>query len=117
MYFIRNYVLLYNLVSCVSLHLGRVLHRRADIGALSEAGIEDLLAKAQMVRSYLKKLICVNVFNGLLQAHDPGRNKAESLIRAGGAGVGQVLGLAYIDVDVNGLAALSLPLCPTIMPA
>ena len=95
------------LIRLKSLYLGRVLHRCADIGALSEAGIEDLLAKAQMVRSYLKKLICVNVFNGLLQAHDPGRDKAERLVCAGRAGIGQVLGLTDIYVDVNGLAALS----------
>ena len=89
------------------LHLRRILHGRADRGALSEAGIEDLLAKAQMMRRNFEKLIGVHIFDGLLQAHDPGRNETERLIRAGRAGVGQVLGLADIDVDVDGLAALS----------
>ena len=89
-------MLLYNLVSCVSLHLGRVLHRRADIGALSEAGIEDLLAKAKMMGRDLKQFVCIDIFYCLLQAHDPGRDKAERLVCAGRAGIGQVLGLTDI---------------------
>ena len=89
------------------LHQSGALGCSADIRALSKAGIQDLLAKAQMIGGHFQKLIGIHIFDGLLKAHEPGRNKAERFVRAGGAGIGKVLGLAYVYVDVYGFAALS----------
>ena len=40
----------------------------------------------------LKKLVICEEVQALLEAQDPRRNQAERLVRAGGTGVGQVLG-------------------------
>ena len=89
------------------LQLRRILHRSADVGALPEAGIQDLLSKAEVMRGDLEELVGVDELDRLLEAHEPGRDEAESFVCAGGAGVGQMLGLADVDIDVDGLAALT----------
>ena len=75
--------------------------------ALAEAGVQNLLSKAQMVGCHFQQLIGIDILNGLFQAHDLRRNKSKSFIRARGTGVGQMLGLTDIDFDIHSLAALS----------
>ena len=89
------------------LHHSGALGCSADIRTFSKTGIQDLLAKTQMIGGHFQKLIGIHIFDGLLKAHEPGRNKAKRFVRAGGARVGQVLGLANIYIDIHGFAALS----------
>ena len=60
-----------------------------------------------MMGSHFQKLVSIYIFNSLFQTHDLGRYQAQSFVGAGGTGVGQVFGLADIDIDVDRLAALS----------
>ena len=60
-----------------------------------------------MLRCDLKKLVRIDIFNGLFQAHEPGRDQSERLIGTGRTRVGQMFGLAHIDIDVHGLSALT----------
>ena len=56
---------------------------------------------------YLKKPGREQKTQALLQAHDLLRNQLQCLIGAGGTGVGQLLGLADIDLDILGLRVLA----------
>ena len=77
----------------------------AHDGLHSQTVVEDALAQAQILRRDLKKLVIGEEFEALLKAELSGRDEAQSLVRAGCAGIGQVLGAAHVDGDVIGLRA------------
>ena len=79
----------------------------AEHGPLSQHGIQDLLADAEVLRRHLQELVGVDELQALLQAHDPRRHQLQRFVRAGRTGVGQLLGLADVHLHVLGLAALA----------
>jgi len=62
----------------------------------AKLGVEYLLSEADGFGGDLNKLILSDKLDGLLKAHDLGRNQTQSFIRAGGSDGGQVLFLANI---------------------
>lgn len=73
---------------------------------LAKTGIQDLFAEPEMMGRDFEELVRIHILDRLLQAHDLWRNEPQGFIRAGGPGIGQVLGLADIDIDIHCLAAL-----------
>ena len=54
--------------------------------------VQDALAQTQVFRGDLEKFIIRQELKALFKTQDAGRYKPQGLIRAGGTGVGQVLG-------------------------
>ena len=78
-----------------------------DLSSLAHAGVENLLADAQTLRSHLQELIGVDEVDCLLEGENLRRDKAERLIGCGGARVGEVFGLADIAEDILALAGFA----------
>ena len=51
-----------------------------EAGSLSQCGIQDFFTDTQALGSYLKQLIGINKFQGLLQAEDLGRCQFQRII-------------------------------------
>ena len=62
--------------------------------------VEDLLADAQVLGSDLQQLVLSQEFEAALEAQLADGDEAQSIVRAGSTGIGQVLGLADVDIDV-----------------
>ena len=69
--------------------------------------IQDSLTDAQTLWGDLQQLILVDEFQCLLQAENLRRNQLQCLIRGRGTGVGQVLGLTDVQLDILGFSVLS----------
>ena len=67
--------------------------------------VQNALAQTEIFGSYLQKLVIGKELKALLKAQLFGRNQAQSFVRTGSAGVGQVLGAADIYIDVIVLRA------------
>ena len=68
---------------------------------------KDGLAQAQRLRRDFQELIVRDELHALFEGEDGRRDEAERFVRAGGAGVGQVLRLADVADDVFCPAALA----------
>ena len=62
--------------------------------------VEDLLADAQVLGSDLQQLVLSQELEAALEAQLADGDEAQSVVRAGSTGIGQVLGLADVDIDV-----------------
>ena len=62
--------------------------------------VEDLLADAQVLGSDLQQLVLSQEFEAALEAQLADGDEAQSVVRAGSTGIGQVLGLADVDIDI-----------------
>ena len=62
--------------------------------------VQDLLADAQIFRSDLQQLVLCQEFQAAFQAELANGDQAQSIIGAGCTGVGQVLGLADVDIHI-----------------
>ena len=62
--------------------------------------VEDLLADAQVLGSDLQQLVLSKELEAALEAQLADGDEAQSVVRAGSTGIGQVLGLADVDIDV-----------------
>ena len=62
--------------------------------------VQNLLADAQILRGDLQQLVLCQEFQTALEAQLADRDQAQSIVRAGSAGVGQVLGLADVHVHI-----------------
>ena len=62
--------------------------------------VQDLLADAQVLRGDLQQLVRCQELQAALQAQLADGDEAQSVVRAGSTGIGQVLGLADVDIDV-----------------
>ena len=71
-----------------------------DHGTFSQGRIQDLLTDTKVCGSYLQQFVGIDEVQSLLQRQDPGRCQTQSFVGAGGTGVGQLLFLADIDLDV-----------------
>ena len=78
-----------------------------EAGSLTKDRIEDLLTDTQALRGDLEKLIGIDVVDALLERHNLLRNELQCFIRRGCTGVGQMLRLADIDLDILGLRRLA----------
>ena len=67
--------------------------------------VQDGLADAEVLGGDLQQLVVRQELQALLQAHLPGRHQTQSVIAAGGTGVGQLLLLADVHHDVLLLGA------------
>ena len=79
----------------------------ADGSSLSQKGIQDLLTDPQGLGGDLQELIRIDEVHALLQGHYLGGYQSQSLIGGRGSGVGELLGLADIDLDVLRLGRLA----------
>ena len=62
--------------------------------------VEDLLADAQVLGSDLQQLVLSQELEAALEAQLADGDEAQSVVRAGSTGIGQVLGLADVDIDI-----------------
>ena len=62
--------------------------------------VEDLLADAQVLGSDLQQLVLSQELEAALETQLADGDEAQSVVRAGSTGIGQVLGLADVDIDV-----------------
>ena len=69
--------------------------------------VQDLLADAQVLGGDLKQLIRSQELKAALEAELGNGHQTQGVITAGGAGVGQVLRLADVQLDILGLTVLS----------
>mgnify|MGYP007093023626 CR=1 FL=1 len=63
--------------------------------------VEDLLADAQVLGSDLQQLVLSQELEAALEAQLADGDEAQSIVRAGSTGIGQVLGLADVDIDAS----------------
>ena len=61
--------------------------------------VQDLLADAQILRGDLQQLILCQELQAALQAQLADGDQAQSVIGTGSTGIGQVLGLADVDIS------------------
>ena len=69
-------------------------------GLYARVLVQKALAHTDALRGYLDKLIVGDKLHALLQAHGNGRRKAQRLVRARSAHVGNVLFLADVYDDI-----------------
>src|SRR3546814_2648255 len=69
--------------------------------------VEQALAQAHRLRRHLDQLVVGDVGERLLQAHHAWRRQAHCLVLAGGAHVGELLGLHRVDFEVVAAAVLA----------
>ena len=62
--------------------------------------VQDLLADAQILRGDLQQLILCQELQAALQAQLADGDQAQSVIGTGSTGIGQVLGLADVDIHI-----------------
>ena len=74
---------------------------------LAERGIQNLLSDPEVLGSYLQQFVGVDEVKGLLQGKNLGRNKAKGFISGRGTGVGELLFLADVDLDVLAASGLT----------
>src|SRR5690606_23375080 len=74
---------------------------------LAVVRIEQLLAQADALRRHLDQLVVADIGDRLFQRHLARRGEADRLVLAGGADVGQLLGLHRVDVEVVVAAVLA----------
>ena len=73
----------------------------------TQAVVKDALAQTQVLGGDLQKLIVGKELKALLKAHLAGRHKAQSLVGAGSAHIGQLLLAADVYGDILGLGAFA----------
>lgn len=75
--------------------------------SLTKGRIQDSLTDTKTLRCHLKKLIGIDEIQCLLKAENFRWNQGQSLICGGGSGVGQMLFLADIQLDILSAGTLS----------
>ena len=79
----------------------------SDGSSLAKGRIQNSLTDTKALRGDFQKLIGIDEVQRLLQAQLLWRNQGEGLICGGGSGVGQMLFLADVQLDILGLGALA----------
>ena len=75
--------------------------------SLTHLAVQNSLADAQGLGSYLQQFIGIDELQTLLQAHLSGSGQTQGFVRTGSTGIAQVLGLANVYFYVIGLAVLT----------
>src|SRR5580700_9760645 len=77
-----------------------LLRRRAAAGAFSVVGVEEALAQTDRFWRHLDKLVVGNIGDRLFKAHHDRWSQADRLVLRGGADIGELLSLCWVDLEV-----------------
>src|SRR5699024_1326546 len=89
-------------IRCIFLYVSGFFHG----SSFPQSRVQDFLPDTQVLRRHLQKLVGIDELQALLQAQDPGRRKLQRFVRAGGTGIGELFGLADVQLDILGFSVL-----------